>query len=423
MRAPPGLRPQGIRSERGSAFCRRAAQVAVSGVMSATQETTPLFALGFRPFFLAGALYAALAVPAWAAIYAGHLRPSGILQARRWHAHEMLFGFFCAIVAGFLLTASQNWTGKPGVFGRRLQGLFLLWLLPRFGFLFPAVPYLLWALLDLLFIPALALSLFPYLGLSTQRRNQWFFVFFALLLLANLLFHLEGSGVATRYSTAALDLAINTALLIMALIGGRIIPLFSKNAIEGLVPFRSSLLEKGVFVSLVLYLTLDFFTDSPRLLSAAALPCFLLHAARFWGWQFWKTGRRPIVWILHAGYAWMILGFFLKMLVPILGLSPLVATHAFAAGGIGVLIFGMITRVALGHTGRPIEASRVIVFSYFAINFAALLRVFGVAIPALSPFVFEIMLVSAAFWSLAFFAYVVTYAPFLLRPRLDGKPG
>ena len=378
-----------------------------------------LFALGFRPFFLAAGLYAVLLMALWLLVLQGRL-DLGASSPLVWHGHEMLFGFTVAVIAGFLLTAAQNWTGIRTPSGPPLAMLFLLWLAGRLGFLVPGLPAEGVALVDLAFLPALALVLAWPIVKAKQLHNTPFPIMLLTLTAANALVHLEALGQAETASLG-MHLATYVVVAMMVIMGGRVIPSFTDNKlhtrarrwkpIEILVPVAT-------LGALIAALVAPYSLVTALLATVAAA----VHAIRLAGWYTNKFWSVPLLWILHVGYAWIVLGFALLALSAAGVASAAVsALHAFTAGGIGVLTLGMMARVSLGHTGRLLESPPVMTLAFVAINLAALLRV---ALPPLFPGLYaQIMAASGLAWVAAFGLFVAVYAPMLLRPRVDGKPG
>lgn len=381
-----------------------------------TARSAPLWALGFRPFFLLGGSAAALLLTLWLWVLSGHaLAPLTPL----WHAHEMLFGFGAAIAAGFLLTASQNWSGIRGIHGRRLQALAGLWLAGRFALLLPWPA--LAAGLDLLFLPALLLGLWPYLSLKKQKRNRVFLVLFGLLTTGNLLYHLELTGLGPSLARAGIYLALHVFLLMMLVIAGRVIPAFTRNAMPDARVASWPWLEKTGFALAGLWLVSELFWPQSGPGRWLALIVGLSQLLRLLGWRPWQTWRNPLLLILPTGYAWLVIGFVLRGLPPAWAPPLSVATHTFTAGAMGVLMHGMMTRVSLGHTGRPLKASPLMAAGYLLLNLAAALRV---GVPWLLPAQSQHGLLGAgSLWVLAFGLYLRECAPMLLSPRPDGKAG
>ena len=379
-----------------------------------------LWRLGFRPFYLLGALQAALGVPLWILVFAGQVELPAGLAPMTWHAHEMVYGFAVAIVTGFLFTAVRNWTDLPTPTGARLAGFCGLWLAARIAYLCGAPDA--GIVLELLFLALVAHALLSVLLKARSRRNYFVGVLFAVLALADLAFRLAASG---RLSFVGADTAIRFALYLIVtltfVIGGRVIPMFTLNMVRGLRQFKDARLDRAAIGVSVLAFALELADVDGLALGATALLAALLQGVRLAGWRPLATLGKPILWILHAGYGWAVVGFLLMaagafQLVP----RPL-AVHAFAVGTVGGLIIGMITRTALGHTARMLVAGRAEVTMYALVQVAALLRVVG---PLLLPSSYVALVsVSAACWAAAFLLYFVVYLPRLVRPRLDGKDG
>ena len=378
-----------------------------------------LFALGFRPFFLAAGVYAVLLMGLWLAVFKGSMG-IGTLPPPIWHGHEMLFGFAVAVIAGFLLTAAQNWTGIPMPSGRPLAALFLLWLAGRVGFLLPGLPAGLVALVDLSFLPLLALALALPIHKAKQLHNYPFPILLLALTAANALVHLQALG-WTSTARLGLYLATYVVVAIMVVMGGRVIASFTDNKL-GTRARRWNLIERLVLpITLGALLAALIAPESlvTVLLTAAAA---IVHATRLTGWYTRKYWAVPLLWVLHLGYAWITLGFALLALSAAgMNAAAVSALHAFTAGGIGVLTLGMMARVSLGHTGRLLEAAPVMTLAFVAINLAALIRV---VLPLFFPATYAMgMAIAGLVWMAAFGVFVVVYAPKLLRPRADGKPG
>lgn len=383
-----------------------------------------LLSIGFRPFYLGGAIFAALSVPAWAGAYVGWLPPAAALPGMAWHAHEMVFGFAPAVISGFLLTAVRNWTGRPTPRGGALAALAGLWLAGRVLLVTgPALPA---AVVDMAFLPVMAGVLAVPLWRSRNARNA--FVVPLLLALGGLGAAHHGAYLgwadpvwATRAVTAGLDLIV----LLLAVIGGRVIPAFSANAIPGLKPRRWKTLEVLALGSLGVVIALEITglaSHAPEavlrgLFAAAAL----VHLIRLAGWQPWATRGEPLLLALPLGYLWLPVHLLLRALLDPAGgqMAPL-ALHALTVGAMAGLMLAMMTRSALGHTGRPLVAGPWESFMFLAIHAAAVTRVLGPLIWPL-PYVAWVE-VSAVCWAAAFAAFAVRYAPIVARPRADAAP-
>jgi uncharacterized protein involved in response to NO len=378
-------------------------QPAEPGGPAATSGRSALFALGFRPFYLLAGAYAALGVPIWALQFLDWLPITDPL----WHAHEMLFGYAFAVIAGFLLTAVRAWTGVPTPTGATLAAIAALWLGARILALFslPAA-----AAADAAFAVALAWGIGR--PLVASRNRNWFFIVLMLAIGA-------ASGAFQALPRVALASGLDLVLLVMVIIGGRVIPGFTNNAILGAGARRVAALETACIASVLLLLGLDLLDSSYG--AAVALAAAVLHAARLALWAPLKTRAKPILWILHLSYAWIVVHLALRGCAGF-GLAPeVLATHALTVGAIGGLTMGMMTRTARGHTARPLTAGNAEVAAYVLVHLAAAVRVF---LPLLLPSAYAAaVMVSASLWSVAFAIFVVVYYPILSRPRLDGQPG
>lgn len=363
-----------------------------------------LFALGFRPLYLLAGAYAALSVPLWGLQYAGWLPGAGAA----WHAHEMLFGYAFAVIAGFLLTAVRAWTKRPTPSGAALAAIAALWLAARV-----AAPFSLQvaAVLDIAFALSVALGIGRPI-LATRNRN-WFFILLVLALGA-------ASVVFTLFPRQALAIGLDLVLFIIAVMAGRVIPPFTNNAIAGAGARRHPRLEYAALASVLALIALD--AMGLEIVAAfAALAAALLHAWRLWLWAPLATRGRPILWILHVSYAWVVVHLALRGLAGF-GLAPAVlATHAFTIGAIGGLTLGMMTRTTRGHTARPLTVGRAEVWAYALVQASAIARV---VLPLLEPSLYRTsVILSAALWGAAFVTFVLVYFPILAKPRLDGMPG
>lgn len=382
------------------------------------------FALGFRPFFSSAGTYAALMMALWLIVLGGTPAP-GTLPPLVWHGHEMLFGFAVAVIGGFLLTAAQNWTGLRTPSGAPLAVLFALWLAGRVVFLIPGVPPLWAAVIDLSFLPALALALALPILRARQLHNYPFPVMLLALTAANVLVHLEALGWSAGWDRSSarlgLHLGVYAIVTMIVVMGGRVIPSFTDNKLRTRAR-RWPLIEKLTpVVTLVALLGALLAPVSPITAALAALAA-AVHATRLAGWYTPKLWSVPLLWILHLGYAWIGVGFAL-LAVSAAGASAAAgsALHAFTAGAIGVLTLGMMARVSLGHTGRMLEPPPPMTLAFVVVNLAALVRV---ALPLALPHAYNAVMVAAGVaWIAAFGLFAVLYVPMLLRPRVDGKPG
>jgi uncharacterized protein involved in response to NO len=378
-----------------------------------------LWALGFRPFYLLAGIFAALSIPLWAARFAGWLGEWVYFSESAWHAHEMIFGYAFAVIVGFLFTAVRNWTGRPTPTGAVLAAIAAAWLAARVLVLTPWTE--LAAVADAAFAFAAAAGIAVPLVASRNRRNYFFIALLILLGIVNLGFYLAKDDLVELPLGLGLQLGLDVILFVMAVMAGRVIPMFTANALPGVQPRRLPWLDRAALAAVLLLLVFDALDAPEELLALVAGAGALLHGARLALWRPWRTLRRPLVWILHASYAWIVVYLALRALAEVGLIMPSLATHALTVGGIGGLTLGMMTRTARGHTGRPLEAGAAEIAAYVLVQLAALVRVF---LPLFAPELYlDALIVSGALWSLAFAVFVVAYWPILTRPRADGQPG
>jgi uncharacterized protein involved in response to NO len=377
-----------------------------------------LWNLGFRPFYLLAGLFASLSILMWIAEYAGYL-PGGYVRDPVWHAHEMLFGYTMAVIAGFLFTAVRNWTGQPTPSGALLAAYALLWLAGRISVLTPYT--LVSATLNALFPIGVAAALAIPLARSNNRRNYFFVVLLVLLGLATFAVHMAHLGVIAWPARATLQATLDAILFVIAVMAGRVVPMFTNNGVPGAHAVRDPLVEKAAQGGVLLLIVADLLPMDAAWLGAVAGIVACAHAIRLWLWQPWRTRRTPLVFVLHVAYAWIIVYLALRALAAWGFVASPLAVHALTIGTIGGMTIGMMTRTARGHSGRPLVAGRAEVSCYALLALAAAIRVFGgIAFP---DFYRATVVLSGLCWSAGFALFTVRYWPILTRPRLDGKPG
>ena len=379
----------------------------------------PFLRLGFRPFYVGGALLAALIVPLWVAMFLGQLPLMPAVPPLLWHAHEMLFGFAVAIIVGFLLTAGKAWTGLATPRGGWLGGLAALWLAARVASVLG--PYALYAVLDMALLPLVAAILITLVLRARNYRNLPLALILALLASANLAFHLAAMGALNLPAITPLYAGLALIVMIECVMAGRVIPAFTMAVTPGLKLSATVWVERITLGATGLGLALWVFAPNGVVGLLVLMLASVLHIKRLASWRPALTLNRPILWILHAAYAWIPVGLGLLALAQI-GLVPVSAgVHALAVGATGGLIIGMITRTARGHTGRPLKASKPEVLAYALVMTAAVLRVL---LPLISPRLMVVSLIAAAVvWSAAFLIYLWQFTPWLTSTRLDGKDG
>ena len=388
-----------------------------------------LFKLGFRPFFLVAALFAVVAMGLWML----HLLAGiTLLPASRspvlWHAHAMIYGYALAVIAGFLLTAVRNWTGKPTLHGRPLQWLLCLWLLARIA-PFVSDPYGLWLAMvaDNLFILYLSVALTLPVMRAKKWKNMGLISKLYFFLIGNLLFDLGEAGSLESGSRLGIYLGFYMVLSLILVLARRVMPMFIGNGID--TPYRPCnrrWVDRSAFVLFLAFMLLDLFTDWPRITAILAFALALVHAIRLAGWcppTIWPAiGRRPLLWVLMLAYGWIVVGFLLKGAASLGVLSPFIALHALAVGGVAMMTMGMMARVAWGHSGHDVRHPPTGLAVWFALlAVSAVVRVFA---PLLLPAAYGWWLgLSQLLWLAAFGGFLFRYTPVLWLPRADGKPG
>lgn len=387
-----------------------------------------LFESGFRPFFLLAGLDALLNMGLWMCVFLRpEIWPVDALPAIYWHAHEMLYGFAGAAIGGFLLTAVPNWTGCASYRGPLLGLLVALWLAGRIAMLpFAHVPLMLGSMLDLAFYPVLGLALAPPLLRARKFHNLPFLVFLLLLFAGNLCFHLGRAGLFEIGEHVGLGVAIDIILVMVVIIGGRIIPAFTRNGLlkQGIqITLQSNpWIERITIVTVLAMVAADMALPLSRTSGALALVAALALGVRLSQWQGHRTLRDPLLWVLHLGYAWLVIGLGFK--AASLLLHAAIAErwiHVLTVGAFTTMILAVMTRAALGHTGRPLALPKSIAVAYLLVSLAMVIRVLG---PAFLPLQYNFLIALAgSLWIAAFAIFVWIYAPILILPRYDGKPG
>ena len=376
----------------------------------------PILQYGFRPFFFLAALYAGLAIPAWLWIYAAGGSLPGPFPSLDWHVHEMLFGYLAAVITGFVLTAVPNWTGRLPLSGWPLVGLVGLWLAGRAACAFLPVPSLAMAV-DLAFPAVLALALWREIIAGRNWKNLPVAAMITLFGAANALHHAGNLGLIPAGLGPRLALAV--VAMLIALIGGRIVPSFTRNWLvkdgDARLPAVFGRLDQAALVATAVAMSLWVTVPESIVTGIAQIVAGALLAARMVRWRGHRTVTEPILLILHVGYLWLAVALLL------LGASTLghavptsAAIHALTAGAIGTMTLAVMTRASLGHTGRQIVADRYVAVIYLAVTLGAALRV---AAPLAGGLYLDLLACGGAFWSAAFLLFAVRYAPILWGPR------
>lgn len=390
----------------------------------ASRPVPPFLSYGFRPFFLSAGAFAALGVLLWLPMFLGRLALPLAIAPIDWHAHEMLYGYAAAAIAGFLLTAIPNWTGRKPVNGGELLALWLVWLAGRFamalsGWIGPEIA----ALIDMLFLPLVGFVAGREIVAAGNRRNFKLLGILSLLTAGNLVFHIETLVEGAANYGQRIGLATVIALVI--LIGGRIVPNFTRNALlragPGRLPAPFGRLDIAVIV--VSVTALAAFVAGPWWPGTGliALAAASLQGVRLARWAGDRAAGDRLVLVLHVAYGFIPLGFLLLALQILLPawVMPGAAAHAWGVGAIGLMTLAVMTRATLGHTGRTLAASRGTVWVYGLAAAAAVLRI-GAALPGSNSA--ELLILAALAWVAAFAGFAAIYGPMMIRPRPAEAP-
>ncbi|EOG1047744.1 NnrS family protein [Vibrio fluvialis] len=376
--------------------------------------------LGFRPFFLLGSVYAVIAVVAWVWMFQ-HGQPDALrVPALWWHVHEMLFGFAMAIVAGFLLTAVQNWTGIPGTKSTRLALLVALWLLVRVLFWTP-VPLWLTSSIEALFLVLTAYEIGIRVVKAKGWRNLFFVPLFVLAIAANFASYATIKGMPPFPSSAVWQAMLWWFTLLLSVMGGRVIPFFTARRFQFDKADSKLWLDVLANGPLIALFVISFF---PLAEAQLGQPLMMLagvaQLVRWLRWQPWRTLSEPLVWSLHTAYACIPLSLLVRGFV----INHFVShnmLHLFAIGALAGLILAMIARVTMGHTGRAIYQGPNMALAFSVLLLAALVRSICVAFWPVHMMLW--LNLSASLWALAFGLFVARFGVMLLTPRADGHPG
>jgi uncharacterized protein involved in response to NO len=381
-----------------------------------------ILSYGFRPFFLAGTLYAGLAILFWLPLFYGDVHTLSAFSPIDWHVHEMLFGYLAAVITGFLLTAIPNWTGRLPVQGMPLLALALLWLAGRFAVFFSAdIGWLAAAIVDCAFLFAVAAAAATEIVAGRNWRNLKVLLPVTVLFAANAAFHLEARFEGVTDISRRLGLA--AAIVLIMIVGGRIVPSFTRNWLvrenPGRLPAPIGRFDAvSIGVSVLALLAWAFFPDKAAT-GAILIVAAALTAIRLARWAGYRTWRDPLVLILHIGFACVPIGLFLAGLA---ALAPELVTqaaglHALGVGAIGTMTLAVMTRATLGHTGRDLKADTGTCLIYAAVLLAALSRVCAAFAPG-EPVLLD---VSAGLWAAAFLGFAALYGPMVMRPRVAAR--
>ena len=379
-----------------------------------TYDGPALFANGFRPFFLLGSIYAGLAILVWLPVFHGEITLTSAFAPRDWHVHEMLYGYLPAVITGFLFTAIPNWTGRLPIRGTPLMALVTVWTAGRLAVTFSAeTGWLAAALIDASFLCLVALAAAREIVAGRNWRNLPVVLLILLLLVGNIAFHLEA------HFRGAADIGIRAGVavvvLLIALIGGRIIPSFTRNWLvrenPGRLPAPFGRFDMIIVAIGALALLSWIISPDAGFTGIALALAGLLHLVRLGRWAGNRTLRERLLLVLHVGYFFVPLGFLLNAAAAFELVPPAAGIHAWMVGAAGIMPLAVMSRATLGHTGQQLTASWVTQAIYAAIIVAALARICAAIEPAQSE---PLLYVSAFAWAIAFVGFAVAYAPLLV---------
>ena len=383
-------------------------------------RSSVFFSYAFRPFFLLNSIFAIVVILTWVMTLHGSGIPG---LTPMWHSHEMLVGFAMAAVAGFSLTAVANWTGRPSVHGIPLVWLVFCWLAGRLAMLFSGwLPAGVVALLDMLFPLLLCVLLGREIFGGQSKRNYILVIILAFMAFLNGIYHLGISQVFPAGDRLAIFLLIHTMLVLVTIIAGRIVPAFTGNWLrmqgQTRLPVNSDIVNQAALFLTVLVGLAASFAPTHAVTGVLAFAAAGAHGFRLSRWRGFATTSNPLLFVLHAAYIWLPIGYVL-LGCAVFGwlFTPTAALHALTMGAIGNIVLAVTTRVSLGHTGRPLQVARITIAAYWLLMIAVLIRVLG----PLSGQNYLLMIdLSAAGWILAFAIFVWVYWPILTRQKPDG---
>jgi uncharacterized protein involved in response to NO len=392
---------------------------------SAHVKRFALFQLGFRPFFLLASLFSIIATAIWMASYTfSWILPVSNITSIAWHGHEMVFGYSTAIIAGFLLTAVQNWTGEQTIKGLPLSLLALVWLLARTLHLFNSALLFEWAaIFDLLFLLGLALAVIHPIVKVKQWRQLLIVSILVMLLAANVLYYLGVFHVLKQGISWGLFSGVYLIMALIFTLTRRVMPFFIERGVGYQVQLKNwSLIDSTSLLFLVGLWLVDVFFKQAVLIALFSIALAMIHSIRLWGWHTKGIWKKPLLWVLFLGYGLFILGFILKAINYFALYSTSIPLHAFTYGGIGMITLGMIARVSLGHTGRDVhQPPKILSWIFICLFLGALIRV---VIPIVLPSAYLYLIgLSQILWITAFTLFLYHYLMIFILPRADGKAG
>jgi len=377
------------------------------------------FSRGFRPFFLCAGLWSMTAMALWLVVLALDVELPGVLGPSVWHGHEMLYGYVVAVICGFLLTAIPNWTGRLPVSGWPLAGLSLLWLLGRIGLLLSdGIGVELAVAIDLSFLWLFLLLVLREVIRGRNWRNLPVAILVFILAVGNSLFHLDVLEILDS-KDLALRLGLAVIIMLISLIGGRVVPSFTRNWLvkrgEDELPMTMNNFDKLVIFVTAVALIAWVAEIEGMIVSGLLILAGVMNLVRLWRWQPFKTTSEPLMWILHVGYAWLAVGLLLLGLTDVIDVVPADSgLHALTAGAVGSMTLAMMTRATLGHSGGQLSADRITSLIFYGVILAALSRTF---LPMIEGLAVSAYSVSGVFWLVSFALFCWQYGPILLARK------
>ncbi|MCK5647281.1 MAG: NnrS family protein, partial [Gammaproteobacteria bacterium] len=372
------------------------------------KQSFALFNLGFRPFFLLSAVFAVILMAVWILLYSNTLQLNTYYGFIDWHSHEMLFGYAAAVIAGFLLTAVRNWTNVDTISKTPLAVLAGIWLLARILPFTPA-PGILIALIDVSFFFFLVLAVAHPIIKVKQWSNLIMVAILSAFMVADILVQSQHLGLMEGGVTAGNSLALYSVLMIIQVLTGRVMPFFTRVVVPGTEVIERPRLEKVLLITLVLLALADVFALNDLIISFLAGVLLVAHTMRVSPWFSKPVLNTPILWVLYAGYLWLLIGFAMKVLVGFNLVTNNLVIHAWTVGVIGITTYGMMARVSLGHTGREMIPSKLAVAGFYLLSAAAIIRVI-LPVFWMAQYVLWIEL-SSVLWVAAFILFTIVYLP------------
>ncbi len=382
--------------------------------------------LGFRPFFLAATIFSVVSIFVWAWLY--HIDANGLLHlslnATTWHAHEMIFAYTFAVIAGFLLTAVGNWTNVQTLHGVPLMLLALLWLGARLAPFFQFTDAIVvMALLDMAFNVFFLLAIVHPIVLSKQWGQMGIVVIATLLCMSNGIFYLGMFDQVPGGMQAGLYSGLYLCVFLIMVMGRRVIPFFIEKGVDADVAIRNrQWVDISSMILMLTFVVLEVFLQQVQWAAVCVFILFILQVIRLYDWYTPGIWKKSLLWSLYIAYSWITVGFAMKAIGPVLSVNPMLATHALAYGGIGLMTLGMMSRVALGHTGRNVfQPPKILQWLFLILAIGIVVRVI---LPMFLSEHYTVLIgISQILWIIAFAGFVLVYMPMLIKPRVDGRYG